>query len=66
MHARLRVALAAPPPIDPERRQAALETIQRGALTLQGPMMLKQGFIGVVPRLPIFIENVTDPNERFG
>ncbi|KIZ04181.1 hypothetical protein MNEG_3785, partial [Monoraphidium neglectum] len=51
---------------DPERRQAALETIQRGALTLQGPMMLKQGFIGVVPRLPIFIENVTDPNERFG
>lgn len=51
---------------DPERRGAALETIQKGVLTLQGPMVLKQGWVGVVPRLPIFVENVTDPNERFG
>ncbi|KAI8463338.1 MAG: hypothetical protein J3K34DRAFT_149057 [Monoraphidium minutum] len=51
---------------DPERRQAALETIARGQLTLQGPIKLKQGWIGVVPRLPIYVENVTDPTERFG
>ena len=35
-------------------------------ITLQGPMVLKQGFMGVVPRLPIFVENVTNPNETFG
>ncbi|GBG00256.1 hypothetical protein Rsub_12900 [Raphidocelis subcapitata] len=51
---------------DPDRRQAALETIQRGVMTLQGPLMLKQGWLGLVPRLPIFIENVTNPNETFG
>ena len=27
---------------DPERRQAALETIERGTMTLQGPLVLKQ------------------------
>ena len=51
---------------DPTRRQAALETIERNMITLQGPMVLKQGFMGVVPRLPIFVENVTNPNETFG
>jgi len=51
---------------DPARRAAALETIERGELTVQGPLYLKQGFVGVVPRLPLFIDNVTDPTERFG
>jgi sensor domain CHASE-containing protein len=43
---------------DPARRDAALETIARGELTIQGPVMLKQGFMGLVPRLPIFLEGV--------
>ena len=51
---------------DPERRPAALDTIARGELTLQGPMMLKQGFVGIIPRLPIFIANVSDPDETWG
>jgi sensor domain CHASE-containing protein len=51
---------------DPVRRPAALKTIASGKMTMQGPMMLKQGFLGVIPRLPIFIANVTDPMETFG
>lgn len=51
---------------DPARRAASLETIAKGKLTLQGPMMLRQGYLGLIPRLPIFIDNVTDPNETFG
>jgi len=35
-------------------------------MTLQGPMMLRQGYLGLIPRLPIFIGNVTDPEETFG
>ena len=50
---------------DPERRPVALETIARGEMTLQGPMILKQGWMGLVPRIPIFVENITDPDERF-
>jgi hypothetical protein len=51
---------------DPVRRPAALTTIASGNLTMQGPLMLKQGFLGVIPRLPIFITNVTDPQDTFG
>ncbi|KAI8476186.1 MAG: kinase-like domain-containing protein [Monoraphidium minutum] len=51
---------------DPDRRVASLDTIARGQLTIQGPMMLKQGFLGIVPRLPIFVANVSDPREAFG
>lgn len=54
------------PTSDPVRRPVALTAIESNKLTLQGPMMLKQGFVGVIPRLPIFIGNVTNPHETFG
>ncbi|KAI8475398.1 MAG: kinase-like domain-containing protein [Monoraphidium minutum] len=52
---------------DPIRRAATLETIRRREITLQGPILLEQeGFVGLVMRIPIFVANVTDPNETFG
>jgi sensor domain CHASE-containing protein len=50
---------------DPERRGAALATISNGNLTMQGPVMLLQGFKGAVARTPVFISNVTE-DEFFG
>ncbi|GBF89307.1 hypothetical protein Rsub_02184 [Raphidocelis subcapitata] len=52
---------------DPLRRAAALEGIRRRQMTVQGPIPMKEeGFVGLVMRLPIFIENVTNPEETFG
>lgn len=52
---------------DPVRRAASLETIKRREVTIQGPIPLQQeGFVGLVMRIPIFIRNVTDPNDTFG
>jgi sensor domain CHASE-containing protein len=36
-----------------------------GNLTMQGPVMLLQGFKGAVARIPVFITNVTQ-DEFFG
>jgi hypothetical protein len=44
---------------DPQRRAAALETLARGELTMQGPVTLLQGWRGAVARLPVFIANVS-------
>jgi sensor domain CHASE-containing protein len=52
-------------PADPERRGAALATIKNGNLTMQGPVMLKQGFRAAVARTPVFISNVSE-DEFFG
>lgn len=52
---------------DHVRRAATLETIRRKEVTIQGPIMLKQeGFVGIVMRIPIYVSNVTNPNETFG
>jgi hypothetical protein len=50
---------------DPERRGASLATINNGNLTMQGPMMLRQGFRGAVARTAVFIHNVSE-DEWFG
>eukprot|EP00775_Hariotina_reticulata_P009645 gene9645-9805_t len=50
---------------DPARRTAALETVRRGVLTLQGPLKLLQGYHAAIARMPIFIYNVSN-NETFG
>jgi sensor domain CHASE-containing protein len=52
-------------PADPERRGAALATITNRNLTMQGPVMLLQGFRGAVARTPVFINNVSE-DEFFG
>jgi sensor domain CHASE-containing protein len=52
-------------PPDEERREVALRTVKEGKLVMQGPMMLSQGYFGVVGRKPIYIAN-SSPNETFG
>ncbi len=47
---------------DPAQRSEALLTRDSGRLTLAGPFMLAQGHVGVVSRLPIFLE--TTPGQR--
>lgn len=39
--------------------------MKSGKLVMQGPMMLSQGYYGVVGRLPVYIANSTK-NETFG
>ncbi|WIA39118.1 hypothetical protein OEZ86_005253 [Tetradesmus obliquus] len=48
-----------------DRRPVALKTVETGKLTMQGPMILAQGYFGVVGRQPIFVSPST-PNETFG
>jgi sensor domain CHASE-containing protein len=43
----------------------ALRTVETGKLTMQGPMILSQGYFGVVGRQPVFVSPST-PNETFG
>lgn len=43
----------------------ALKTVKNGRLMMQGPMMLSQGYFGVVGRKPVYIAN-SAPNETFG
>jgi hypothetical protein len=50
---------------DGERREVALKTVRDGRLVMQGPMMLSQGYFGVVGRKPVYIKT-TNPNETFG
>lgn len=52
-------------PTDPERRDVALKTVKEGRLVMQGPMMLSQGYFGVVGRKPVYITPST-ANETFG
>jgi hypothetical protein len=52
---------------DPVRRASALETIKAGDLAVQGPVQLEpEGFVGLAMRMPIYINNVSDPREAFG
>lgn len=43
----------------------ALKTVEKGTLVMQGPMMLSQGYFGVVGRKPIFVTPAA-ANETFG
>jgi hypothetical protein len=43
---------------DPQRRDVVLKTVARGNITMQGPMLLKQGYVGAIPRLAVFIPGV--------
>jgi sensor domain CHASE-containing protein len=43
----------------------ALKTVKGGRLVMQGPMMLSQGYFGVVGRKPVYI-STSAPNETFG
>jgi sensor domain CHASE-containing protein len=43
----------------------ALKTVKEGKLVMQGPMMLSQGYFGVVGRKPIYISPAA-ANETFG
>lgn len=61
------VAIFKNPCADPDRKTTALESIRRRELTIQGPILLHpEGYLGLVMRLPIFISNVSNPNETFG
>lgn len=42
-----------------------LKTVRNGKLAMQGPMMLSQGYFGVVGRKPVYIKT-TNPNETWG
>jgi hypothetical protein len=48
-----------------DRRAVALKTVETGKLTMQGPMILAQGYFGVVGRQPVYVSPST-PNETFG
>lgn len=50
---------------NPDRRAIALATVKGGVLTMQGPMILSQGYFGVVGRQPIYITPAA-PNETWG
>ncbi|GFR47237.1 hypothetical protein Agub_g8921, partial [Astrephomene gubernaculifera] len=50
---------------DPANRDMALRAIASHNLTLAGPYMLRQGFMGAPARYPIFLRDV-DENETFG
>ncbi|KAI8463487.1 MAG: hypothetical protein J3K34DRAFT_145885 [Monoraphidium minutum] len=49
-----------------DRRDASLRAIERGKLSIQGPLAVPQGYHAILFRLPVFIPNVSDPNETFG
>lgn len=58
--------LPAPPP-DPNRREGVLYAIRTGRMTLKGPALLQPERVsGLIVGMPIFIHNVTNPNETFG
>ncbi|KAG2484907.1 hypothetical protein HYH03_016293 [Edaphochlamys debaryana] len=50
---------------DPRNQAVAYRTIEAHNLTLAGPYMLVQGFMGAPARFPIFVPN-SAPNETFG
>ncbi|KAG2450347.1 hypothetical protein HYH02_004852 [Chlamydomonas schloesseri] len=50
---------------DPKNRDVALLTIASRNLTLAGPYMLVQGYMGAPARYPIYVHDV-DANETFG
>jgi hypothetical protein len=52
-------------PADPERRPIVIDIMQRGVLAVQGPLSLKQGGMGLIGRLPVFIPDST-PDTTFG
>jgi sensor domain CHASE-containing protein len=56
---------AAPRPADPTRRATVLDIIAAGRLTVQGPLKLKQGGVGLIARLPVFIQGAP-PGDTFG
>jgi hypothetical protein len=54
-----------PPPADPLQRQAALSTIERGNLTMDGPVHVLQGYDALIFRIPIFVPT-PNPEETWG
>jgi len=57
------------PPIHPQtpetrHRSAALDAIQHRHASIQGPFLLKQGFTGIIVRLPVYKAGVS-PDETF-
>ena len=58
--------LASTASAEPDRRNASLDAIDRGNLTMQGPLRLPTGEHVMLFRMPIFVPNVADPNETFG
>jgi sensor domain CHASE-containing protein len=60
-----RCALTRWPAPAQDRRDAALRTVARRELTMQGPILTVQGFTGMIYRAPIFL-NTTDPDELWG
>jgi hypothetical protein len=52
------------PPVN-ANRNAALETIRRRQMTMQGPFKLAQGYQGLVFRLPVLLP-ANSPNETWG
>jgi sensor domain CHASE-containing protein len=51
---------------DPARRPGALEALERGEMTMQGPVKAAQGWTALFFRLPVWIDNVTSPADVFG
>lgn len=43
-----------------------MQVVERGNLTMQGPVRVVQGFDGLFLRIPIFVPNVADPAETWG
>ena len=52
---------------EPMRRAGVMEAIRTGRLMAQGPMLVEpEGVTALIMRLPIYIDNVNNPNEAFG
>jgi signal transduction histidine kinase len=51
---------------DPTRREEMLKTIESGELTLAGPFVLRQGGVGAIGRLPVFLSEENGSKKFWG
>ncbi|MFZ6850068.1 bifunctional diguanylate cyclase/phosphodiesterase [Undibacterium sp. RuRC25W] len=51
---------------DPERKTEAIIAKKTNQLSLAGPLMLRRGSIGIIGRLPIFLQKENDQNHFWG
>ena len=52
---------------DPQRREGVLSTIRSGEILLQGPFKLLQGGVGLIARMPVFVnDSAAGPDGNFG
>ena len=52
---------------DPQRREGVLSTIRSGEILLQGPFKLLQGGVGLIARMPVFVnDSAAAPDGNFG